>query len=183
VVVTGLPEISPGVSSPTSIDLQKPSEMLQDEYSGLSKTEKKRLTHVNDVAISNENRPELRLGFNQIEDKTPKHGGVHGLSLQENGKASKADALQLQQSLVDIANDPNTEWYEEGSYQSQSSVNILDVKRKLLSVYKKLPGQNYFLTEKILDSKQSVVVYNPNQISNPDAGSKVNQGLNRINEG
>lgn len=172
-----------GVSSPTSTQLQKPSEMPQVEYSGLSKKEKKRLPHVNDVYVCKENRPVLRAGFNQIEAKTPKHGGDHGLTVQENGKAFKADALQLQQSLVDIAYDDNTEWYENGSFQSRDSVNLLDPERNLLSVYEKLPGENYFLTtlemtdrelrhfkttggqflsEKVLDFQQSLIIYNPN---------------------
>jgi hypothetical protein len=197
------PTSSKQLSTSTSTQLQKPSEMSQAQYNGLSKSEKRKLTHANDMFICNDGHPQLRVGFNQAEFKTPDHGKIHGLPLQENGKASKADAAQLQQSLVDIGNDPNAEWYHNGSYQDQDSVNILDPVSKILSVYKKLPDENYFLTtvqltqvelkhfkltngkflsEKILSSQKSLVIYKPVQSLNPDTGSKVNEGTNNINE-
>ena len=170
--------------------------MPQEEYNCLSKTAKKRLPHINDVYIRKDNRPELLAAYNQIEDKTPKHGEGHGLPVQENGKSSKGDALQLQQSLLDIAYDDNTQWYENESYQSRDSINLLDGERNLISVYEKLPGENRFLTtfiltdrefdhfqttgghflsQRVLDYQQSLIIYNPNQSSSPDTESNINQ--------
>lgn len=40
----------------------------------------------------------------------------------------------------------NTEWYENGSYQSRDSINLYDPEKRILAVYEKLSGENYFLT-------------------------------------
>lgn len=97
----------------------------------------------------------------------------------------------------------NTEWYENGSYQSRDSINLYDPEKRILAVYEKLSGENYFLTtlkmtdreleyfkstngqfvsEKILNFQQSLEIQKPDQNSSPDTGSNINKQLNSINK-
>lgn len=86
--------------------------------------------------------------------KTPKHGKVHGLPTNENGKTPKTEenALAYRDSLIATANKPDLTWYEDGMYQGGTprgcdSVNIFDKDTKTLDVYQKQPdGSNLFLT-------------------------------------
>eukprot|EP00972_Heterocapsa_arctica_P115325 16447105-Heterocapsa_arctica.AAC.1 len=59
--------------------MEKPVAMPQQEYSGMTKSEKRQLADRRDGFIQIEGYPPLDIRFNQAEFKTPKHGGDHGL--------------------------------------------------------------------------------------------------------
>lgn len=140
----------------TGLEMQKPSAMPQQNYSSLTKSERRQLADPlgRDGSIEMDGYPRLDLRFNQVEFKTPKHGPDHGLSTDDNGKTPKteANALALRDSLIDMPNKPNVIWYKEGMYQGGTprgckSVNVFDPETNLIAVYQKYPnGTNLFLT-------------------------------------
>jgi len=135
----------------TSLEFQKPSDIPQMEYSSLSRSQKKQLRHPLDGYIEKPNYPKLRVGFYQTESKTPKHGEIHNLPVNENGKASKDDALMLRDSLVEMGNSDQTEWYRNGGYQlypgtnipQKNTINLYDRKRNILAVFQEIPNQEH----------------------------------------
>ena len=92
----------------TSLEMKKPASMSQQEYSGMTKSERRKLPDPlgRDRCINVDGQPKLNLRFNQVEFKTPKHGKDHGLPVDTNGKTPKteANAIALRDSLVDMAN-------------------------------------------------------------------------------
>lgn len=86
--------------------MEKPTLMPQQEYSGLTKSERRQLPDPigRDKYISVDGHPRLDLRFNQVEFKTPKHGKDHGLPVGDNGKMPKTEsnAIALGDSLVDM---------------------------------------------------------------------------------
>ena len=99
---------------PTSLDMEKPTAMPQQQYSGMTKSERRQLPDPRgrDGVIKVEGYPQLDLRFNQVEYKTPKHGPDHGLPKESNGKTPKTDAniLALRNSLLDMPNRQNIVW-------------------------------------------------------------------------
>ena len=140
----------------TGLEMQKPSAMPQQNYSSLTKSERRQLADPlgRDGSMEMDGYPRVDLRFNQVEFKTPKHGPDHGLSTDDNGKTPKteANALALRDSLIDMPNKPNVIWYKEGMYQGGTprgckSVNVFDPETNLIAVYQKYPnGTNLFLT-------------------------------------
>nr|QUS63973.1 hypothetical protein [Haslea silbo] len=136
--------------------MEKPASMPQQEYSGMTKSERRQLLDPRgrDRSINVDGSPRLDLRFNQVEFKTPKHGRDHGLPVGNNGKTAKteANALALRDSLVDMPNRENIVWYTDGQYQGGTgrgcdSVNLFDPATNLIAVYEKQPdGRNLFLT-------------------------------------
>ena len=86
--------------------MKKPASMPQQEYSGMTTSERRKLPDPigPDRSINVNDYPRLDLRFNQVEFKTPKHGGDHGLPVGNNGKTLKteANAIALRDSLVDM---------------------------------------------------------------------------------
>jgi hypothetical protein len=140
----------------TYLEMEKPASMPQQEYSGMTKPERRQLPDPKgqDGFIQIEGYPWLNIRFNQVEYKTPKHGKNHGLPVGNNGKTPKteANAIALRDSLVDIANRENIVWYTDGQYQGGTqrgcdSVNLFDPDKNLIAVYQKqLDGSYLFLT-------------------------------------
>jgi hypothetical protein len=140
----------------TGLEMQKPSAMPQQNYSSLTKSERRQLADPLgwDGSIEVDSYPRLDLRYNQVEFKTPKHGAAHGLAEGSNGKTPKteANALALRDSLIDMPNKPKVIWYKEGMYQGGTargckSVNVFDPDTNLIAVYQKYPnGTNLFLT-------------------------------------
>jgi hypothetical protein len=91
-----------------SLQMEKPALMPQQQYSGLTKAEKRQLPD-----------PRGRDGSIEVEFKTPKHGSDHGLPTDGNGKIPKTEAntIALSDSLINMPNRQNLQWYEEGMYQ------------------------------------------------------------------
>ena len=142
--------------SSTSLEMEKPPAMPQQDYSGLSKSQRRQLADPfgRDGSIEIDGYPRLDLKFNQVEYKTPKHGGAHGLPTNDMGKAAKteANALALRDSLLDMPNKPNIIWYKEDMFQGGTprgcnSVNLFDPDTNIIAVYpKELNGNNLLLT-------------------------------------
>ena len=149
----------------TSLKMKKPASMSQQEYSGMPKSEKRKLPDPlgRYRSINVDGYPELNLRFNQVEFKTPKHGKDHGLPLGTNDKTPKteANAIALRDSLVDMANRENIVWYTNGQYQGGTDrgcdcVNLFDPDTNVIAVYEKHPdGSNLFLTTCTLTERES----------------------------
>ena len=139
---------------PTSLEMEKPAAMPQQQYSGMTKAERRQLPDPKgrDGVIKVEGYPQLDLRFNQVEYKTPKHGPDHGLPKESNGKTPKTEAIALRDSLLDMPSRQNIVWYTDGQYQGGTPrgcdcVNLFDPDTNLIAVYKKQPdGSNLFLT-------------------------------------
>ena len=89
--------------------------MPQQEYSSLTKSQKRQLTDPRnrDIFIDIKPYPRLGLRFNQIKFKTPKHGPIHGLPVNDKGKTSKTEenTIRLPDILLDISNIKDFVWY------------------------------------------------------------------------
>jgi hypothetical protein len=111
--------VGPSGSRPTTyLEMEKPASMPQQEYSGMTKSEKRQLPDPigRDRSINVDGYPRLDLRFNQVEYKTPKHGKDHGLPVGKTGKTPKteANAIGLRDSLVAMPNRENIVWYTDG---------------------------------------------------------------------
>ena len=86
----------------TSLQVQKPSNMSHQEYTSLTKEQRRNLPDVKDRFIDVEGHPKLIARYGQVKSKTPDHGDIHGLPTNERGKTPKteANALSLRDSLV-----------------------------------------------------------------------------------
>ena len=77
----------------TRVEMEKPASMPQQEYSGMTKSERRQLPDPigRDRSINVDGYPRLDLMFNQVKFKTPKHGKDHGLPVGSNGKTPKTE--------------------------------------------------------------------------------------------
>jgi hypothetical protein len=157
--------VGPSLSRPTTcLEMEKPASMPQQEYSGMTKLERRQLPDPigRDRSINVDGSPRLDLRFNQVEFKTPKHGKDHGLPVDNNGKTPKteANAIVLRDSLVDMPNRENIVWYTDGQYQGGTargcdSVNLFDPDTNVIAVYQKqLDGSYLFLTTSTLTDRE-----------------------------
>ena len=158
--------VGPSGSRPTtSLKMKKPVSMSQQEYCGMTKSERRQLPDPlgRDRFINLDGHPQLVLRFNQVEFKTPKHGKDHGLPVDSNGKTPKTEsnAIALADSLVDMPNRENIVLYPDGQYQGGTArgckcFNLFDEDTNVLAVYKKQPDGSYsFLTTCTLTDKES----------------------------
>ena len=158
--------VGPSGSRPTTyLEMEKPASMPQQEYSGMTKSERRQLPDPigRDRSINVDGYPRLDLRFNQVEFKTPKHGKDHGLPVGSNGKTPKTEsnAIALADSLVDMPNRENIVWYTDGQYQGGTArgcdcVNLFDPDTNVIAVYEKQPdGSNLFLTTCTLTDRES----------------------------
>ena len=149
--------VGPSGSRPTTyLEMEKPASMPQQEYSGMTKSERRQLPDPigRDRSINVDGYPRLDLRFNQVEFKTPKHGKDHGLPVDKTGKTPKteANAIALRDSLIDMPNSQDIIWYTDGQYQGGTqrgcdSVNLFDPDTNVIAVYQKQPdGSCLFLT-------------------------------------
>jgi hypothetical protein len=147
--------VGPSPSKPTTyLEMEKPASMPQQQYSGITRSERRQLPDPlgRDGFIKVEGYPRLDLRFNQVEFKTLKHGPDHGLPVDSNGKTPKTEAITLRDSLIDMPNRQDIVWYTDGQYQGGTergcdSVNLFDPDTNLIAVYQKQPdGSNLFLT-------------------------------------
>ena len=149
--------VGPSPSRPsTSLKMEKPVAMPQQDYSSLTKSERRKLADPlgRDGSVEVDGYPRLDLRYHQVDFKTPKHGPDHGLPEDSEGKTPKteANAIALRDSLIDMPNKPGVICYKEGMYQggtprSCKSVNVLNPDKNLIAVYQKYPdGTNLFLT-------------------------------------
>ena len=172
--------------------------MSQSEYSGLTKSEKRRLADPKgrDASIQKNGYPKLEIRYNQGLFKVPKHGAIHGLPCNENDKTLKTEknAIGLINSLVDMANKPNIIWYRDGEYQGGTAhgckcIHLFDLDTNIIAVYQKQPdGSNLFLTTCELDDierdhlKASNGNFVTKKILNQQKGISLNSQTNINNE-
>ena len=74
-----------------SLQMNRPSTMPHQEYTSLTKEQKRNLPHPKDRFINVEGHSQLVLGYGQVGFKTPDHGEVHDLPVNENGKTPKIE--------------------------------------------------------------------------------------------
>lgn len=145
---------------PCTLQITRPSAMPHQEFSNLTKKERRQLPHINDMKITCEKCPELTVGFYQAKFKVDKHGAIHGLpyTIKKNGgtKTEKTDdnALKMMQSIVNMPNRDNVRWFENGTYQGNTSrefeaFHIYDLDEQVIAVFKKSTGK--FVTTCQLD--------------------------------
>jgi len=155
----------PSPSRPTTyLKMENPAFMPQQEYSALTKSERRQLPDPRgrDRFIDVDGYPRLDMRFNQVEFKTPKHGKDHGLPVGNNGKTPKieANAIDLRDSLLDMPNRENIVWYTDDQYQVGTKrgcdcVNLFDPDINVIEVYQKQPdGSNLFLTTCTLTDRE-----------------------------
>ena len=136
----------------TSLQVQKPSNMPQQNFSGLTPQQKRDLPDARDGFIREKGHPHLGVGYNQVKFKTPNHGSDHGLPTNEKGKTPKteANALSLRDSLLNMPNRKNTIWFDNGIYQGGTdrgydSVNLYDPDTDVIAVFRKRSNGQYSL--------------------------------------
>ena len=148
---------------PSTLQITRPSAMPHQEFSNLTKEERRALPHSNDMKITCEGYPELHVGFYQSKFKVDKHGAIHGLpyTIKENGetKTEKTDdnALKMMRSIVDMPNRDNVRWFEDGTYQGNTSrefeaIHIYDLDEQVIAVFNKSTGK--FVTTCKLTTKE-----------------------------
>ncbi len=112
------------------------------------------------MTIIHEGHPELEVGFWQSKFKVGDHGAVHDVpyTVKANGstKSEKTDAnaLKMMQSIVDMPNRDNVQWFEDGTYQGGTdrefeAIHIYDLDKKVIAVFEKSTGK--FVTTCQLD--------------------------------
>ena len=109
--------VGPSPSRPsTSLKMEKPVAMLQQDYSSLTKSERRKLADPlgRDGSVEVDGYPRLDLRYHQVDFKTPKHGPDHGLPEDSEGKTPKteANAIALRDSLIDMPNKPGVICYK-----------------------------------------------------------------------
>ena len=84
--------------------MERLSSMRTQEYSSLTKEQRRNLPDPRDGFICEEGQPHLVSRYGQVVFKMPDHGKVHGLPVDEKGRTSKteANALDLRDSIVNM---------------------------------------------------------------------------------
>ena len=115
------------------LQMERPSAMPHQDFTALTKEERRNLPDARDGFIDVEGHPKLTARYGQVKYKTPDHGDIHGLPTNEKGKTPKteANALSLRDSLVKMPNRKEIIWFDNGMYQGGTergydSVNIFD---------------------------------------------------------
>lgn len=114
--------------------------------SSLTKEQRRNLPDPRDEFICEEGHPHLVGIYGQVLFKTPDHGKVHGLPVDEKGRTPKTEknALALRDSIVNPKR-KNIVWFDNGMYQGGTnhgydSVNIFDKDTNTITVFRK--GEN-----------------------------------------
>lgn len=141
-----------GCSRPGSaLQINRPTAMPHEEFTGLTKEERRALPHCNDTTITHEGHPDLGVGFWQAQHKVGDHGGIHDLpyTVKANGgtktEKSNNNTLKMMQSIVNMPNRDNVQWFDDGSYQGGTdrgfeAVHIYDLDKRIIAVFKKSTG-------------------------------------------
>lgn len=160
------PKKTPGLPrsrSMSMLEISRPSSMPHQQFTTLSKQEKRALPHNNDMYIVYEKYPKLTIGFWQSQFKVANHGAIHDLPyiIKANGstKTPKTDdnTLKMMKLIVDMPNRENIIWFENGTYQGGTdrgfdSIHIYDADKQIIAVFKKSNGK--FVTTCQLDGPE-----------------------------
>ena len=175
----------------TSLQMERPSSMPHQDFTALTKEQRRNLPDPRDEFINIEGYPKLTVRYGQVGFKTPDHGRVHDLPTDEKGRTPKTqeNALALRDSLVDMPNRKDIIWFDNGMYQrgterSYDSVNIYDRETRVIVVFKKQEDGKYsqfsttcklnrveeehllesggnFVTEAVLNNQKALTIINP----------------------
>jgi hypothetical protein len=139
----------PGVS----LQMERPSDMPHQDFTALTKEERRNLPDPRDGFIDVEGHPKLTARYGQVKYKTPDHGDIHGLPTNEKGKTPKteANALSLRDSLVKMPEREGIQWFDNGGYQKGTkrgydSVNLYDKDKRVIAIYKKQENGEYLFS-------------------------------------
>ena len=152
------------------MQLERPSAMPHQDFTGLTKEQRRNLPDQRDGFIDVEGHPKLIARYGQIHFKTPKHGKIHGLPVNENGRILKTEqnALALRDSLVQMPEREGNIWFDNGGYQKGTergydSVNLYDKDKRVIAVYrKKENGEYIFSTTCKLTAVEEAHLYKSN---------------------
>lgn len=75
--------------------MERPSAMPHQDFTALTKEEKRNLPDHRDGFIDVEGHPKLTVRYGQVNFKMPKHGRIHSLSVNANGKTPKTEKNTL----------------------------------------------------------------------------------------
>ena len=147
--------------------------------------------------ICEEGHPHLVARYGQVIFKTPKHGKIHDIPTNENGKTPKTEqnALALRDSLVKMPEREDIMWFDSGGYQKGTnrgydSVNLYDPKARVIAIYRKQENGEYlfsttckvteieeshllesngnYVTEAVLNNQKALTIINPITTKNKD---------------
>ena len=90
--------------------------MPHQDFTALTKEQRRNLPDPRDGFISEKGHPTLIARYGQVIFKTADHGKIHGLPTNENGKTpkTKQNALALRDSLVKMAKRKPIIWFDNG---------------------------------------------------------------------
>lgn len=155
----------PGTGS--TLEITRPTAMPHQEFTDLTKEERRQLPHHYDKIIDIEGHPLLQVRFWQSRFKVVDHGALHGLpySVTNNGgtKTEKSDdnALAMMKSIEDMPDRPKAIWfdqddvtYQRGTDREFPAVYILDDDTKVVAVFNKETGN--FVTTCQLKEKEEI---------------------------
>lgn len=134
--------------------------------------------------MNEKGHPTLVARYGQVEFKTPDHGKVHGLPVDEKGRTPKteANALALRDSIVNMPKRENIVWFDDGMYQGGTdrgydSVNVFDKETNTIAVFRKDENGEYnrFTTTCTLTKTEREYLFNSggnfvtdNNLNNPE---------------
>ena len=129
-----------------SLQMERPSAMPHQDFTALTKEQKRNLPDPRDGFIIEEGHPHLVARYGQVDFKTPDHG----LPTNEKGRTPKTEknALALRDSIVNMPNRKDIVWFDNGMYQGGTkrgydSVNIFDKETDTIAVFKKDENGEY----------------------------------------
>lgn len=170
--------------------MERPSVMPHQDFTALTKEEKRNLPDHRDGFIDVEGHPKLTVRYGQVNFKVPKHGHIHSLSVNANGKTPKTEknTLALRDSLVKMPEREGIRWFDNGGYQKGTergydSINVYHKKERVIAIYKKQENGEYifsttckvtpveenhlyqsdgnYVTEAVLSNQNGLTVINP----------------------
>jgi hypothetical protein len=180
-----------------SLQMERPSSIPHQDFTALTKEERRNLPDPRDGFIDLEGHPKLIARYGQVKYKTSDHGDIHGLPTNEKGKTPKteANALSLRDSLVKMPEREGIQWFDNGGYQKGTkrgydSVNLYDKDKRVIAIYKKQENGEYlfsttcevtgkeeahllesggnYLTEAVLNNQKALTIINPITNKNKD---------------
>ena len=127
--------------------------MPHQDFTALTMEQRRNLPDARDEFIDVEGHPKLTVRYGQVNFKTPKHGKIHGLPTNENGKTPKTEknALALRDSLVKMPEREGIIWFDNGGYQKGTergydSSNLYDKDKRVIGIYKKQENGEYLFS-------------------------------------
>jgi hypothetical protein len=167
-----------------SLQMERPSSIPHQDFTALTKEERRNLPDPRDGFIDLEGHPKLIARYGQVKFKTPDHGKVHGLAVDEKGRTPKTEknALALRDSILNMPNRKNIIWFDNGMYQGGTdrdydSVNLFDKETNTIAVFRKDENGEYnrFTTTCTLTKTEREYLFNSsgnfvtdNNLNNPE---------------